>query len=258
VIRALKSSSSPSGSEAVRPFDDSRCFTVIAVTRTEVLRELRDAGRDYNTPRLEELAAELGLPVADVLLVAGHPVPGHLLPPDRDKNVMRAFTYRVTYCNHPQLAALREFLLALPDEGAAAEPRPARDPADPEPFPAILDGLMRNRGFGLREFPFVGLSMSTVKGMLNGAWHRLSQLQAMAGPLCWSLEDLATLAGEPLQALDHGPVFCHHVGAVFLAAVPRTTEQLVRAAREADRLSSREDHGAWQPVSEGIYDCPDA
>ncbi|MFC8850312.1 MULTISPECIES: hypothetical protein [unclassified Micromonospora] len=38
---------------------------------------------------------------------------------------------------------------------------------------------------------------------------------------------------------------------------PRTTEQLVRAAREADRLSAREDHGAWRPVSYGIDDCPD-
>lgn len=88
--------------------------------------------------------------------------------------------------------------------------------------------------------------------------HRLSQLQAVAGPLGWSTEDLATLAGEPLQPLEYGPMFCHHVGAVFLAAVPRTTDQLVQAAREADRLSARQDHGAWQPVSEGTYDCPDA
>lgn len=231
---------------------------MIDVTRTEVLRDLLDNGRDCDTLRLEGLAAELGLPVADVLVVAGHPVPGHLLPPDRDKDVMRAFTYRVTYCNHPQLAALREFLLALPDEGATPEPRPSRDPAAPDPFPAVLHGLMRNRGFGVREFPFVGLSMSTIRGMLDGAWHRLSQLQAVAGPLGWSVEDLATLAGEPLRPLDCGPMFCHHLGAVFLAVVPRTTEQLVRAAREADRLSARQDHGAWQPVSQGIYDCPDA
>lgn len=139
------------------------------MTRTEVLRGLLDNGRDCDTPLLEELAAELGLPVADVLVVAGHPVPGHLLPPDRDKNVIRAFAYRVTYCNHPQQAALREFLLALPDEGATPEPGPARDPADPDPFPAVLHGLMRNRGFGVREFPFVGLSMSTIRGMLGGA-----------------------------------------------------------------------------------------
>ncbi|MEV4542953.1 hypothetical protein [Micromonospora echinaurantiaca] len=227
------------------------------MTRTDVLRDLLDNGRDCDPPRLEAIAAELGLPVADVLVVAGHPVPGRLLPPDRDKNVMRAFAYRVTHCKHPQLATLREFLLPMPDEGAAPEPRPARDPADPDPFPAVLHGLMGNRGFGVREFPFVGLSMSTIRGMLGGAWHRLSQLQAVAGPLGWSTKDLATLAGEPLRPLEHGPMFCHHVGAVFLAAVRRTTEQLVRAAREADRLSARENHGAWQPVSEGIDDCPD-
>lgn len=227
------------------------------MTRTEVLRDLLDNGR-RDALRLEAVAVELGLPVADVLVVAGHPVPGHLLPPDRDKDVMRAFAYRVTYCNHPQLVALREFLLAMPDEGAVPEPRPARDPADPDPFPAVLHGLMRNRGFGVREFPFVGLSMSTIRGMLGGAWHRLSQLQAVAGPLGWHTEDLAVLAGEPMRPLDYGPMFCHHVGAVFLAAVPRTTEQLVRAAREADRMSARENHGAWQPVSQGIYDCPDA
>ncbi|MEU7867119.1 hypothetical protein [Dactylosporangium sp. NPDC049140] len=228
------------------------------MTRTEVLRDLLSYGRDYDTPRLEELAAELGLPVADVLVVAGHPVPGRLLPPDRDREVMEAFTYCVTYCNHPQLASLREFLLALPDEGATPEPRLARDPADPDPFPAILHGLMRNRGFGVYEFPFVGLSISTIAGMLRGKWHKLGQLQQVAGPLGWSVEDLATLAGEPLQPLEHRPMFCHHVGAVFLAAVPRTTEQLVRAAREADRLSARVDHGIFHPVSQGIYDCPDA
>ncbi|MBG0565572.1 hypothetical protein [Actinoplanes aureus] len=227
------------------------------MARTEVLRGLLDHGRDFDTPRLERHAAELGLPLADVFVVAGHPVPGHLLPPDRDKTVMRAFVYRVTYCNHPQLAALREYLLALPDEGTTPRPRPARDPADPNPFPAVLHGLMGNRGFDVREFPFVGLSRSTVRGMLGGAWHQLSQLQAVAGPLGWTLEDLAALAGEPLRPLEHGPMFCHHLGAVFLAAVPRTTEQLVRAAGEADRLSAREDHGAWQPVSQGIYDCPD-
>jgi hypothetical protein len=182
------------------------------MTRAETLRGLLDNGRDCDTPRLEELAAELGLPVADVLVVAGHPVPGDLLPPERDKNVMRAFAYRVTYCNHAQLAALREYLLALPREGATPEPRPARDPADPDPFPAVLHGLMRNRGFEVREFPFVGLSMSTIRGMLGGAWHRLSQLQAVAGPLGWSTEDLASLAGEPLRPLAYGPMFCHHLG----------------------------------------------
>jgi hypothetical protein len=156
---------------------------VIAVTRTEVQRDLPANGRYYDTPRLEDLAADPGLHMADVLVVAGHPVPGHLLPPDRHSDVMRASTYRMTYRNHPQLAALTEFLLALPDEGAAPERRPARDPADPDPFPAIPHGLMRNRGVGVLEFPFVGLSMNTVAGMRRGKWRRLSQLQAVAGPL---------------------------------------------------------------------------
>ena len=78
------------------------------MTRAEVLRDLLDHGRDYDMPRLEESAVELGLPMADVLVVGGQPVPGHLLPPDRDNDVVREFVYRVTYCNHPQLAALRE------------------------------------------------------------------------------------------------------------------------------------------------------
>jgi hypothetical protein len=227
------------------------------MTRTDVLRDLLDRGRDYDMQRLEQLAAALGLPVADLLVVAGHPVPGYLLPPDRDRDVVRAFAYRVTFCNHPQLAALREFLRALPDVGATPEPRPARDLDDRDPFPAILQGLMDNRGFGVREFPFVGLSRSTVVGMLRGRWHRQSQLHAVAGPLGWRVEDVAALAGEELQPFDYGPMLCRHVGAVFVAAVPRTTGQLVHAAREADRLSAREDHGAWQPFSEGIEDCPD-
>jgi hypothetical protein len=117
---------------------------------------------------------------------------------------------------------------------------------------------MRNRGLGVREFPFVGLSMSTITGMLRGRWHRLSQLQAVAGPLGWRVKDLATLAGERVLPLKHGPMFCHHFGEVFAAAIARTTEQLIRAAREADQLSAREDYGAWQPVSQGIDDCPDA
>ncbi|KHD74031.1 hypothetical protein [Actinoplanes utahensis] len=228
------------------------------MTRATVLRGLLQNGRDYGVPWLEEFALDLDLPVADVLVVAGHPVPGHLLPPERDQKVLREFAYRVTYCNHMQLTALGEFLHAMPDERSAAEPRPARDLADPDPFPAVLRGLMANRGFGAREVPFVGLSRSTIAGMLGGAWHQLPQLQAVAGLLGWRLNDLAVLASEPVQPLDHGPMFCRHVGAVFLAAVPRTSKQLTRAAHEADRLSSRQDDGLWRPVSKGIEDCPDA
>ncbi|MFJ2778646.1 hypothetical protein [Kitasatospora sp. NPDC087315] len=45
---------------------------------------------------------------------------------------------------------------------------------------------------------------------------------------------------------------------VFTAAVPLTTAQLIETAEEADRLSAREDHGVWQPVSQGFAEeCPD-
>jgi hypothetical protein len=233
------------------------CRTVLVMTRAEVLCDLMGNGRHYETSRLAQLAAELRLPVADVLVVAGHPVPGDLLPPDRDKEIMREFVYRVTFCKHPQLAVLRDFLSALPNERTAPEPWPARDPAAPDPFPGILNGLMHNRGFGVREFPFVVLSQSTIRGMLGGAWHHLAQLHKVAGPLGWRTEDLATLAGEPLQPLNFSPLFCRHLGEVFVAATPCTTEQLVLAAREADRLSQRKNHGAWHPASEGIDDCPD-
>jgi len=144
---------------------------VIAVARSEILWDLLTNGRRYDTSQLEQHAVRLGLPMADVLVVAGHQVPGRLLPPDREQNALRALAYRVTYCNHGQLAALHEFLSALPALGTPPAPRPARDPADVDPFPAVLQGLMDNRGFGLRELPFVGLSMSTVRGMLHGASH---------------------------------------------------------------------------------------
>ncbi|MEU7823572.1 hypothetical protein [Catellatospora sp. NPDC049133] len=227
------------------------------LARAQALRDLLENGRDLDTPRLEAVAVELGLPPADVLLVAGHPIPGRLLPPERDLEVLREFGYRVSFCGHPQLAALCEFLASMPDEGATPESRPARDAADPEPFPAVLDGLMRNRGLGLRELPFVGLSLPTIRCMLGGGGQSLSALQQVAGPLGWRLEDLAMLAGEPMRRLGHGPLLCRHVGAVFMAAVPRTTSQLVLAAREADRLSAREDQGWWQPVSYGVDVCPD-
>lgn len=84
------------------------------------------------------------------------------------------------------------------------------------------------------------------------------QLQAVAGPLGWHTADLAALAGEPMHPLDYGPILCRHYGAVYSTAVPCTTAQLVRAARKADQLSARKDHGAWQPVSYGIDECPDA
>jgi hypothetical protein len=223
------------------------------MTRSETLLSLVENGQSYDTARLGGVAAELGLPLADVLVVGGHPVPGELLPPVRDAEVARAFVYRATHCNHPQLAALTNFLEAMPDEAVS---RPARAAVDG--FPAVLAGLMSNRGLDWRLFPFVGLSRSTVHGLVAGAWHRLSQLQAVAGPLGWRPEDLAVLAGEPVTPLEYGPWFCHHLGAVFLAAVRRTSGQLAQAAREADRLSARVDQGGWQPFAVGTGDCPDA
>ncbi|WP_207123078.1 hypothetical protein [Actinocatenispora comari] len=223
--------------------------------RAEVLRGLLNSGRDYDVPRLEAVAAQLGLPTADVLVVAGHPVPGSLLPPDRDTRALHTFAHRVTHCNHEQMATLRELLLTLPREGEIPQPRMPADPTGTDPFPAVLGGLMLNRGFDLQSFPFVGLSMSTIKGMLAGRWHRYSQLQAVAGPLCWRTADLATLAGEPLRALDHRTM-CHHLGAVLLAAVPATTTQLLHAAHEADRMSRRQDRPTGTPIPHGVYDCP--
>src|SRR6266540_964197 len=228
------------------------------MTRTDVLRDLLDHGRDYDMPRLEQLAAALGLPVADVLVVAGHPVQGRLLPPDRDGDVVRAFAYRVTFCNHPQLAALREFLRALPDVGAAPESRPARDLADRDPFPAILQGLMDNRGFGV----YMSSRSSGCRGAPSWACCAGSGTGWCSYTRWPGRWDGVWRTWPPSRARNctsqcHFPMLCHHVGAVFVAAVPRTTEQLVHTAREADRLSAREDHGAWQPFSEGIDDCPD-
>jgi hypothetical protein len=48
-----------------------------------------------------------------------------------------------------------------------------------------------------------------------------------------------------------------HLGRVFAATVPLTTTQLIETGDEADRLSVREDHGGWQPVSQGFAEkCP--
>ena len=51
---------------------------------------------------------------------------------------------------------------------------------------------------------------------------------------------------------------CHHLGQVYIAAIHLTTEQLIEAAKQADRLSVREDQGAWRPVCDGFAkQCPD-
>ncbi|GAA2417331.1 hypothetical protein GCM10010191_29880 [Actinomadura vinacea] len=116
-------------------------------------------------------------------------------------------------------------------------------------FAGILDGLMRNRGFGMREMPFAGLSRGTIHGMPKGRYQTLQQLNAMAGPLGWRFEDLAAVAGEPLGTFNDCSALCRHVGKVYVAAIPLTSEQLVQAVVEADRLSGRIDEGSWQPVA---------
>ncbi|MFF1844930.1 hypothetical protein ACFVW5_07565 [Streptomyces sp. NPDC058232] len=63
--------------------------------RAIVLSRLVASGTDTAAQRLTELAAELDIPAADLLVVAGHPVPAELLPPERDARVMRQFAYRV-------------------------------------------------------------------------------------------------------------------------------------------------------------------
>jgi hypothetical protein len=231
------------------------------VTRAEILRDLLVNGHSRSYENLHELAGELGLPAADVFVIAGQPVPARLLPPARDAETFHAFTYRVTFCNHAQLAALESFVLSLPRSGgepASAGPiAPAAAPPGAERFPAILDGLMRNRGFGVRNMPFTGLSVSTIHGMVNGRWYSAHQVKAMAGPLGWACEDLIAVAGQLRGDSTVRGTLCRHVGKVYTATVPLTSGQMFQAAVEADRLSGREDHGAWKPWNPGPDPCPD-
>ncbi|MFI6929587.1 hypothetical protein [Streptomyces sp. NPDC050287] len=232
--------------------------------RAIILGSLAARRTETAPQRLIGLAAELDIPAADLLVVAGHPVPAELLPPDRDARVMGRFAYCVSYCDHLQLAALEAFVRSLP-RVATPEPSvqpawPGRRPAETR-FAAVLGALIRNRGFGIRELPFMGLSLSTLHGMVwrwDASPHRRQQLSAVAGPLGWTLPDLFAVADEPYAEELRPMLHCHHLGRVFAATVPLTTAQLIEAAKEADRLSGREDHGAWQPVSQGFAEeCPD-
>lgn len=228
--------------------------------RAIILSSLAASGTDTAPQRLTELAAELDIPAADLLVVAGHPVPAELLPPERDAGVMRQFAYRVSHCDHSQLATLEAFVRSMP-RVAAPEPFvppvwPGRRPAETR-LAAALGGLIRNRGFGIRELPFMGLSLSTLHGMVwrwDPSPHRRQQLSAVAGPLGWTLPDLFAVADEPYPEELRPMLHCHHLGRVFAAAVPLTTAQLIETAEEADRLSVREDQGVWQPVSQGFAD----
>lgn len=234
----------------------SRCSYSDRVERADVLRDLVTNGKDHDPARLDELGTKLGMLVSDVLVVAGYPVPVHLLPPPRDREIMRAFAYCVTFCDHAQLASLKSFVFSLPSAGPVPllpvpQKMEAARPGE-DRFPDILGGLMHNRGFEVREMPFTGLSLATIYGMLNGRHHRLQSLNAMAGPLGWTLEDLAAVADEPLGQFGDCSTLCGHVGQVYMAAIRLTTEQLVQAGKEADRLSGRTDQGSWRPVSHGL------
>lgn len=234
--------------------------------RAEILRDLAARGADTDPARCAELAARLGMLVSDLLVIAGHPVPADLVPPERDARVMKEFAYRASFCDHAQLAALADFI-GLPP-GAA--PLPSLPPPAPRTaywrpeasyLATVLDGLIRNRGFGPRELPFMGLSMSTIFGLLSGRAaeheHTWFQLSAMAGPLGWRFEDLLAVAGEPFSERTRHVVHCHHLGQVFVAAIGLTTGQLAEAARQADRLSGRVSQGAWRPVAQGFArECP--
>jgi hypothetical protein len=228
--------------------------------RSDVLWSLLRGGAE--AARCAEVAAELGLPEADMLVVAGLPVPERLLPPEREG--LREFAYRVTYCDHEQLTALTEFIVELPDlrlagQGVWMGPSKYVRP-DPEDFARVLDGLIANRGFTVRQLPFTGLSRATIHGMLSTVrqgrfWSQ--SVHAMAGVLGWAFEDLGAIAKVELSGFDACGELCRHVGQVFTAAVPLTTEQLALATAEADRLSARRDQGAWRPVVYGrIRECP--
>lgn len=237
------------------------------VERAALLRRLAARGADADPARCAELAAKFGMLVPDLLVVAGHPVVGDLLPPERDARVMKEFAYRATFCDHAQMAALVDFIRLPP----SAPPDPALPPAAPSKvywrpeasyLATVLYGLIRNRGFGPRELPFMGLSQSTIFGLLSGRTtaheHRWFQLSAMAGPLGWKFEDLLAVAGEPFSERGRYVMHCHHLGQVFVAAAGLTTGQLMEAAKQADRLSGRVNQGAWRPFSHGCaMACPD-
>lgn len=234
--------------------------------RADVLRDLAKAGVGADPKYVVNLATEVGMLASDLLVVAGHPVPAALLPPQRDAKVLKEFAYRASYCNHGQMAELEDFIRALPavacDSAApCVEPRKVYARPEASRFAVVLDGLMANRGFGPRELPFMVLSLSTIRaavGLDQRDEHRWPRLDKLAGPLGWMLEDLLSVADEPSSTRPRWAIHCHHLGRVYMAAIPLTTAQLVEAGKQADRLSARPDQGAWRPVSQGFAkECPD-
>jgi hypothetical protein len=149
-------------------------------------------GAETDPERCAEIAATLNLLTSDVLTIAGHPVPAALLPPQRDARVMKRFVPYAAHCNHAQMATLTDFIHTLPTAPPDLSPTacPGRKVyADPQAghFAPILDGLMRNRGFGPGELPFIGLSLSTIYNSMlthdRRDEHRWFQLSNTAGPL---------------------------------------------------------------------------
>jgi hypothetical protein len=165
------------------------------------------------------------------------------------------------------MAALIDFIRTLPTAptGPSASAGPDRRvyaAPDAGHFATILDGLIRNRGFGPKELPFMGLSLSTIYGSMltydRRDEHRWFQLSNMAGPLGWRFQDLTTVAHEPPSKRPRYAMHCHHLGQVYTAAISQGTEQLIEIAKQADRLSERPDQGAWRPVATGFAkECPD-
>jgi hypothetical protein len=108
----------------------------------------------------------------------------------------------------------------------------------------------------------MSLSISTIVGpMLSSdsrSEHRWFQLSQMAGPLGWRFEDFIVVADEPRTGRLRRAMHCHHLGELYMAAVPLSTEQLVEVGKQADRISARHDHGMWQPYADGFAEeCPD-
>lgn len=176
---------------------------------------------------------------------------------------MREFAYRAGCCDHAQMAALIDFIRTLPvapSDPLLPAPTDRRVHARPDAgrFAAMLDGLLRNRGFGPGELPFTGLSLATIYSSMlthdRRSEHRWYQLGNMAGPLGWSFENLTAVAHEPPSERPRHAMYCHHLGQVYIAAIHQTTEQLIEIAKQADRP----DQGAWRPVADGFAkECPD-
>lgn len=140
---------------------------------------------------------------SDLMVIAGHPVPTELRPPERDRQVVREFAYRVTFCDHSQMGALKAFVHTLPTTGphiaTLAEPVGMRD-LDPDAsrLATILRGLLHNRGFGPRELPFVVLA-SLKRSAASIRHHAASQVPS-GGPSNDGASPPATPASAPRAA----------------------------------------------------------